>query len=95
VVAVVITIQDTQMASNTNHHRAFLASDGTGDRWAISWLPGRRVNRNQAITAMVLAEHVTGATTHRHPQWPFIEAWARELGLTAATAVAMIRGDSR
>jgi hypothetical protein len=49
------------------------AADGSG-AWIVSCQPGRMFNRNQAITAMVLAE--------RHGEDdPFVIGWREELGL--------------
>ena len=49
--------------------------DGNG--WAVTWLPGRVLTRNQAITAMVLAETVAGGIgDHTDKRWLFIESWA-------------------
>ena len=64
--------------------------------WAVSWLPGRTLTRNQAITAMTLAERVTqGATGPDHKDWPFIQRWAEELDLSATTAVNKITDTER
>ena len=57
----------------------------------MSWLPGRRVTRNEAITAMVLAETCSPAgTRERDRMQPFNQGWAAELGLTADQAVTRI-----
>ena len=54
----------------------------------MSWLPGKVLDRNSAITAMTLADLVgEGELTERHRLWPFIEGWAAELGLTGSDAV--------
>jgi hypothetical protein len=54
----------------------------------VSWLPGRALDRNSAITAMTLAD-LTGehGLDERHQLWPFIQGWAAELGLTGSDAV--------
>jgi hypothetical protein len=57
----------------------------------VSWLPGRRLNRNEAITAMALAETTSTADTSELDRMrPFIQDWADELGLTADQAVTRI-----
>jgi hypothetical protein len=57
-----------------------------------SWetgLPGQTLDRNSAITAMVLADHVGETDLHEgHRLWPFIQSWAQEIGLTASDAIA-------
>jgi hypothetical protein len=55
----------------------------------VSWLPGRVLDRNTAITAMTLADTAAKRDLHdRHPLWPHIQSWAAELGLTAPEAIA-------
>ena len=53
-----------------------------------SWLPGRALDRNSAITAMTLADHAGEPDLNeQHRLWPFIEGWAAELGLTGPDAI--------
>jgi hypothetical protein len=82
-----LTIHDTTMTSDQTTHTARLAS-GSQHLWEVSWLPGRALDRNRAITAMILADH-TGEPDldERHRLWPFIENWAAELGLTGSDAI--------
>ena len=57
----------------------------------MTWLPGRILTRNPAITAMVLAETVAGGIgDHTDKGRLFIESWANELGMTSANAVGKI-----
>ena len=82
-----IRITDEAMTSDTTPHGTRSDADG----WAVTWLPGRVLTRNQAITAMVLAETVTGNIgDHTDKRWLFIESWANELGMTGADAVGKI-----
>ena len=50
-----VTINDTTMTSDQTAHAARLAPDSQ-HRWEVSWLPGRALDRNSAITAMTLAD---------------------------------------
>jgi hypothetical protein len=83
-----IGITDDRMNCNATGHTARRSETG----WHVSWLPGRTLTRNQAITAMVLGE---AAARNPHPGdriWPFAEGWAAELGLPdAGEAVRMAR----
>ena len=82
-----LTINDTTMTSDQTAHTARHAPDRGG--WDVSWLPGQTLDRNTAITAMILADTTAGpglAEGHRH--WPFVQSWAAELGLTAPDAIA-------
>ena len=54
-----IKITDQAMTSDTTPHSTHPAGNG----WAVTWLPGRVLTRNQAITAMVLAETVADGVT--------------------------------
>jgi hypothetical protein len=57
---------------------------GDGHRWEVSWLPGRYMSRDKAVTAMVLADTIGAGGMHgRHPMWIHVEGWAAELGMTA------------
>ena len=77
-----LTINDTTMTSDQTAHTARQAA-GSEHLWEVSWLPGRTLDRNSAITAMVLADHAGERDLNeRHRLWPFIESWAAELGLT-------------
>jgi hypothetical protein len=78
------TITDKLMRSTKTTHTARLTDAG----WEVSWLPGRVLDRNQAVTAMQIAAHVGGGVgLHDDPIWPHIDGWARELGLTGPDAV--------
>ncbi len=82
-----LTINDTTMTSDQTSHVARLASGGQ-HLWEVSWLPGKTLDRNSAITAMILADHAgQGDVDERHRLWPFIESWAAELGLTGSDAI--------
>ena len=82
-----LTINDTTMTSDQTGHTARLTS-GSQHLWEVSWLPGRTLDRNSAITAMVLADHAREPDLNeRYRLWPFIESWAAELGLTGSEAV--------
>ena len=90
-----LTINDTTMTSDHSGHTARQSSSG----WEVSWLPGHTLDRNTAITAMILAEEAgKGEVYEGHRMWPFIEGWAAELGLTghdAITRAAQPSADAR
>ena len=93
-----LTIGDDAISSDHSTHTARLAP-GHQQLWEVSWLPGRRLDRNSAITAMVLAD-VTGPGDVRegHRLWIHVEGWAAELGLTAPdvlTGTASLPGQAR
>jgi hypothetical protein len=81
-----VTISDTAMTSDRCRCTARHSPDRNG--WEVSWLPGRVLDRNSAITAITLADT---AAEHQldggHPLWPAIQSWAAELGLTAREAI--------
>ena len=84
-----LTINDTTMTSDQTAHTARHAPDRNG--WEVSWLPGQTLDRNAAITAMVLADTTTDPDLHEgHRLWPHIQSWAGELGLTAPDAITRI-----
>jgi hypothetical protein len=85
-----VTILDDSMSSDRTTHRARLMP-GRAHLWEVSWLPGHPLERNSAITAMVLAD-LTGPGQLRQGdrQWIFAEGWSRELGLDIDDAVERI-----
>jgi hypothetical protein len=83
-----LTINDTTMTSDQNPHIARQAP-GRPHQWEVSWLPGQVLDRNSAITAMVLADIAgSGDLPEGHRLWPHIQSWAAELGLTGPDAIA-------
>jgi hypothetical protein len=84
-----LTINDTTMISDHTPHTARHGPSRNG--WEVSWLPGRTLDRNSAITAMILADTSAGERVREgHRLWPHIQSWAAELGLTGTDAVAAI-----
>ena len=82
-----LTINDTTATNDQSAHTARQAA-GRQHLWEVSWLPGRVLDRNGAITAMVLADQADNDDLNeRHRLWPHIEGWAAELGLTGHDAV--------
>ena len=82
-----VTISDTAITSDRSHCTARHSPDRNG--WEVSWLPGQVLDRNTAITAMVLADTAAEHDLHDgHPLWPPVQSWAGEFGLTAAEAIA-------
>lgn len=89
------TITDHLMTSTvTEHyaHRDLNALPGW-PAWRVTWLPGQLLDRNQAITAMTLAEivavHCPGPGDR---DWGLVEVFAAELGLDVEEAVAAVLG---
>ena len=85
-----LTILDDSMSGDRTAHSARLMP-GRAHLWEVSWLPGHRLDRNGAITAMVLADLTSSGDVHegdRH--WIFVEGWASELGLHPSDAVERI-----
>jgi hypothetical protein len=82
-----LTITGATMTSDQTAHTARLAP-GRQHLREVSWLPGRALDRNSAITAMTLAAHASEPDLNeRHRLWPFIQGWAAELGLTGPDAI--------
>jgi hypothetical protein len=82
-----LTITDATMTSDQTAHTARQAP-GRQHLWEVSWLPGRVLDRNSAVTAMVLAYQAgVHDLNERHRLCQHIEGWAAELGLTGSDAV--------
>ena len=88
-----LTVTADRITSTTTGHAARQTCNLL--LWEVSWLPDRVVKLDQAVTALVLAEHVTrGAVAPDHKGWPLVGTLAAELDLTPADAVQLIRGTS-
>jgi hypothetical protein len=81
-------ITETEMTSDLTRHTARAAGGG----WTVSWLPGRTLTQNQAVTAMTIAEIVAehaGDLAGSGSAWRIhVDGWAAELGITGPHAVA-------
>jgi hypothetical protein len=83
-----LTITGTTITSDQNPHTAQQAPSRP-HQWEVSWLPGQAMDRNTAITAMLLADTACQGDLHEgHRLWPHIQSWAAELGLTGPDAIA-------
>src|ERR1700722_3788476 len=70
-----VTILDDSMSSDRTSHRSRLMP-GRAHLWEVSWLPGHRLDRNRAITAMVLADLAgPGDLRLGDRQWIFAKGW--------------------
>lgn len=87
-------ISDTEMTSDVTRHTATRTDDG----WTVTWLPGRTLTRDEAVTAMTVAEmvieraHILADPSSK--LWWFVDGWAAELGVTTAFAVAEVSQDA-
>jgi hypothetical protein len=83
-----LRIDDTTMTGDHTGHTA-RSVPGRPHEWEVSWLPGQILDRNAAVTAMILADIASRGNLHEgHRLWPHIQGWAEELGLTAPDAIA-------
>ena len=82
-----LTIDDNIMTSDQSVHTARQVP-GQRHGWEVSWLPGRTVDRDTAITAMILADiAATGDIHPDHRLWPAVQSWSAEVGLTGHDAI--------
>jgi hypothetical protein len=81
-----LVIDDDRMSSKDTPHTA----TRHGDKWEVSWLPGRKLSRNEAIAAIHLAWYVATDASVGGSNWPFIAADAGELGMSGLDAVKII-----
>jgi hypothetical protein len=52
-----LTITDRQMTSDaTSEYASRVGLEAGPEEWAVTGYPGRRLTRNQAVTAMTIAE---------------------------------------
>ena len=87
-----LRIDDYKMSSDSSPHTARL-TPGKQHAWEVSWLPGRHLNRNEAITAMVIADTTAdGDVRPGHQAWPHVQGWAAKLGMTGSQALDRVAG---
>jgi hypothetical protein len=90
-----LKILGDSMSSDRSPHTARLAL-GEQHAWEVSWLPGRRLNRNEGVTAMVLADTTANGDVYPgHRAWPHIENWAGKLGMTGSQVLDRVAGPPR
>ena len=89
-----LTITAAVIRSTDTPHTARSRGDGT---WEVSWLPLRtQLDRNQAITAITIAETIglipadAGPDAYSHKLWALVDSLAAELGLSGPDAVARV-----
>jgi len=56
----------------------------TADGWSASWIPCRLLDRNRAITSIMIAEVIAQGAKPGHRLWPHVLNWLDEIGLTVA-----------
>ena len=96
-----LRIDDDRITSPDTRHEAVRVSK---TMWLVTWLRrDHRLTRNQAITAMTIAETIDGAETRakfgpdggpvirRDPLWLAFVSWAAELGLDGHMAALAAR----
>ena len=89
-----LTFTDDHISGDYTVHTASRVP-GDPRAWTVSWLPGQLLDRNSAITAMILAEVAEASTPQAGDRlMPHIDGWAAELGLTAPDALARVSAPS-
>lgn len=89
-----LMIDDDMMTSDATTHTARAwPVPGELTLWSVTWLPGRALTRDQAITAMTIAEVVAENPElwddPDHRMWLFVDGWAAEVGLLGTRAVEL------
>lgn len=85
-----LTITDSVMTSTMTDHQA--AKMTRGGVWSCTWCPDLKLDRNQAVTAMTIAEEVSRAleSGSNVADVGLIASLARELDLLCVDAVQMV-----
>ncbi|KAB8192585.1 hypothetical protein FH608_024090 [Nonomuraea phyllanthi] len=73
-----IRITDTTMTATRSGHTATRGANG---RWSVTGHPGRAFTRNQAVTALTLAEALATNPPPADRMWWHINDWRAELDL--------------
>ena len=85
-----LRITDAKITSpDTEHTATAWPVPGEPARWTVSWLPVRNLTRNEAVTAMMIAEACAAPVERGSAQWVHVSGWAVELGLDRETAIRL------
>lgn len=88
-----IQITDDLMESNQTEHRAVrVSAPCQPQQWRVSWLPGRLLGRNEAVTAMTVAETLADGPPTGHVARLLVTAYAAELRLDAGEVLTRLTG---
>ncbi|MGV9662172.1 hypothetical protein ACWDUL_25220 [Nocardia niigatensis] len=82
-------VSESMMTSDLTAHIARCVG---GDRWVVSWLPGRTLSGQQAVTAMTIASTVSEQEPTQ-TEWAMLDGLALALGLTAREAIGMVASE--
>ncbi len=89
-----ISLTDTSMISDRTKHTAELwpmpEAGESPTMWRVSWLPERPLGRNEATTAVILADLLAEGIKHDDALWLHADSFAAELGLSRDQAVARV-----
>ncbi|WP_280239009.1 hypothetical protein [Nocardia abscessus] len=88
--AIEVVSASTMTSDETSH----MARCVGGDRWVVSWLPGRTLTGRQAVTAMTIASIVATSPIPSTAEWEMLDDLALVLGLTANEAVFMVAAEN-
>jgi hypothetical protein len=81
------------MESNRTPHRAVrVSAPCRPQQWRVSWLPGRLLGSNEAVTAMTLAETLADGPPAGHVARLLVTAYAAELALDTAEVLTRLTG---
>ncbi len=87
-----VHINADRISCDASTHTAWRVSGPAApvEQWRVTWMPHRVLTRNQAITAVMLAEHHHDMARTEHAA--VLAAWAGELGLTHNEVTTALTG---
>jgi hypothetical protein len=85
-----VAIEVVSASMMTSDETTHMARCVGGDWWVVSWLPGRTLSGQQAVTAMTIATTVATHDVPTEVEWAMLDDLALDLGLTAREAVFMV-----
>ncbi len=88
--AIEVVSARTMTSDETTH----MARCVGGDRWVVSWLPGRTLTGKQAVTAMTIATTVATREIGTDAEWALLDELALQLGLTGREATFMVGAEN-
>lgn len=78
---------NSMRCDDSKHSARLIGVEDGWEKWEVTWLPDRVLGRNEAVTAMTIAERVGRGIEIGDKLWPHLDGWAAELGLSGPDAV--------
>lgn len=92
-----LSISDTSITSDLSKHSAKLVDENNPESgWEVSWMPDTTLSKQEATTAMLIADEVAkgrddhSTTNFSRARWALIRDWCREIDVMPLRALKIL-----